>query len=41
MTAQIEYILQRPVCGEGEGMPKPSQISPELCQISTETRKIK
>jgi hypothetical protein len=30
MVVEIEYIFQRPICGEGEGMSKLSQIRTKL-----------
>lgn len=34
MVVEIEYIFQRPICGEGEGMSKLGQIWSELSQIN-------
>jgi hypothetical protein len=34
MAVEIEYIFQRPICGEGESMSKSSKIRPKLSKTN-------
>jgi len=37
MAVEIEYILQRPNCGEGAGMPKSSHFNEKMHRVCKKT----
>ena len=40
MAAGTEYILQRPICGEGAGMPKLSLFNEKMHPVDKKSGKI-
>ena len=41
MAIGTEYILQRPICGEGEGMPQSSLFNKKMRTVGKNNRQVK